>query len=106
MVATYLQTAIRAGAHAFSRARQRVQRGGSRRIAEPRVTLAAAPETAHAPLHPSDRAAERLIRERVAEAVSRSVGDGRLLAPGSHDEERVRVIIEEEVAAHERCAVT
>jgi pilus assembly protein CpaF len=57
-------------------------------------------------LHPSDRAAERLIRERVAEAVSRSLGDGRLLAPGSQEEERVRVIIDEEVASHERRAVT
>jgi pilus assembly protein CpaF len=57
-------------------------------------------------LHPSDRAAERLIRERVAETVSRSLGDGRLLAPGPQEEERVRAIIDEEVAAHERRAVT
>ncbi|MBV9578109.1 MAG: CpaF family protein [Chloroflexi bacterium] len=57
-------------------------------------------------LHPSDRTAERLIRERVAEAVSRSLGDGRLLTPGSQEEERVRTIIDEEVAAHERRAVT
>ncbi|HEY1298213.1 MAG TPA: ATPase, T2SS/T4P/T4SS family [Chloroflexota bacterium] len=57
-------------------------------------------------LHPSDRAAERLIRERVAEAVSRSLGDGRLLTPGSQEEERVRGIIDEEVASHERRAVT
>jgi pilus assembly protein CpaF len=57
-------------------------------------------------LHPSDRAAERLIRERVAEAVSRSLGDGRLLTPGDQEEQRVRTIIDEEVAAHERRAVT
>ena len=57
-------------------------------------------------LHPSDRAAERLIRERVVEAVSRSLGDGRLLAPGPQEEERVRAIIDEEVAAYERRAVT
>jgi pilus assembly protein CpaF len=57
-------------------------------------------------LHPSDRAAERLIRERVAESVGRSLGDGRLLAPTGQDEERVRVLIDEEVAAHERRAVT
>jgi pilus assembly protein CpaF len=57
-------------------------------------------------LHPSDRAAERSIRERVAEAVSRSLGDGRLLAPGSQEEEQVRNIIDEEVAAYERRAVT
>jgi pilus assembly protein CpaF len=63
-------------------------------------------EQSLAPLHPSDRAAERLIRERVAEAVSRWLGDGRLLSAGSHEEERVRAIIDEEVAAHERRAVT
>ncbi len=57
-------------------------------------------------LHPSDRAAERVIRERVAEAVSRSLGDGHLLAPTGQDEERVRVLIDAEVAAHERRAVT
>jgi pilus assembly protein CpaF len=57
-------------------------------------------------LHPSDRAAERRIRERVVEAVGRSLGDGRLLAPGPQEEERVRAIIDEEVAAHERRAVT
>jgi len=53
-----------------------------------------------------DRAAERLIRERVVEAVSRSLGDGRLLAPGGQDEERVRAIIDDEVAAYDRRAVT
>jgi pilus assembly protein CpaF len=57
-------------------------------------------------LHSSDRAAERLIREHVAEAVSRSLGDGRLLAPGTQEEERVRAIIDDEVAAYERRAVT
>jgi pilus assembly protein CpaF len=54
----------------------------------------------------SDRAAERLLRDRVAEAVSRSLGDGRLLAPTSQDEQRVRAIIDDEVAAYERRAVT
>ena len=57
-------------------------------------------------LHPSDRAAERAIRERVAETVSRSLGDGRLLTPGSQDEERVRAIIDDEVVGYERRAVT
>jgi pilus assembly protein CpaF len=66
------------------------------------ATLEAAPIG----LQPADRAAERFIRERVAEAVSHSLGDGRLLAPGGQEEERVRAIIEEEVAAHERRAVT
>jgi pilus assembly protein CpaF len=68
--------------------------------------MIAAAEATSGALHPSDRAAERQIRERVAEAVSRSLGDGRLLAPGSQEEERVRAIIDEEVAAHERRAVT
>jgi Flp pilus assembly CpaF family ATPase len=68
--------------------------------------MTAAAEATLGALHPSDRAAERLIRERVAETVSRSLGDGRLLAPGSQEEERVRAIIDEEVAAHERRAVT
>jgi pilus assembly protein CpaF len=54
----------------------------------------------------SDRAAERLIRERVAEAVSGWLGDGRLLAPSGESDARVRSIIEDEVAAYERRAVT
>ncbi|HEY0582785.1 MAG TPA: ATPase, T2SS/T4P/T4SS family [Chloroflexota bacterium] len=54
----------------------------------------------------TDRAAERLIRDRVADAVSRWLGDDRLLTPDSHDEQRVRSIIEDEVAAYERRAVT
>src|SRR5258708_7184238 len=55
---------------------------------------------------PSDRAAERLIRERVVDTVSRSLGDGRLLAPGGQDEEHVRAIIDDEVSAYDRRAVT
>ena len=68
--------------------------------------MVAAAESRQVTLHPSDRAAERAIREHVAEAVSRSLGDGRLLAPGAQEEERVRAIIEDEVAAYERRAVT
>jgi pilus assembly protein CpaF len=68
--------------------------------------VVAASDTTIGVLHPSDRAAERLIRGRIADAVSRSLGDGRLLTPGSQEEERVRAIIDEEVAAHERRAVT
>ena len=56
--------------------------------------------------HASDRAAERLIRERVSDAVSRALGDGQLPAPGAKEEDRVRIIIDEEVAAYERRAVT
>ena len=59
-----------------------------------------------APQAASDRVAERLIRERVAEAVSKSIGDGRLLAPSSQDEARVRAMIDQEIAAYERRAVT
>src|SRR5438552_15068500 len=57
-------------------------------------------------LHPSDRGAERAIRERVVEAVSRSLGDGQLLTPSAQDEARVRALIDEEVAGYERRAVT
>ncbi len=57
-------------------------------------------------LSATDRLAERVIRERVADAVSRSLGDGHLLAPHSEDEQRVRAIIDHEVEAYERRAVT
>jgi pilus assembly protein CpaF len=70
------------------------------RLAEPLAP------TAPRGLLASDRAAERVIRERVAEAVSRSLGDGRLPAPGGQDEARVRAIIDAEVEAYERRAVT
>ncbi len=68
--------------------------------------MVAVADSAGSAFHPADRAAERLIRERVADAVSRSIGDGRLLAPGGQEEERVRAIIDDEVAAYERRAVT
>ena len=55
---------------------------------------------------PTDRAAERIIRDRVADAVSRSLGDGHTLALSGQDEQRVRVIIDDEVASYERRAVT
>ncbi|HET6314942.1 MAG TPA: ATPase, T2SS/T4P/T4SS family, partial [Chloroflexota bacterium] len=54
----------------------------------------------------TDRLAERVIRERVAEAVSRSLGEGHLPSPHSEDEQRVRAIIDHEVATYERRAVT
>jgi pilus assembly protein CpaF len=57
-------------------------------------------------LHASDRAAERVIRERVADAVGRLLGDGHLLAPSDQDDARVRGLIDDEVAAYERRAVT
>ena len=54
----------------------------------------------------SDRAAERVIRERLAEPLSHQLGEGRLLSPTPHDEQRVRGLIEAEVDAYERRAVT
>src|SRR5205807_10032414 len=54
-------------------------------------------------LHPSDRAAERFIREQVADAVGRSLGDG-VLRPGAQEVERVRRLIDDEVVAYERRA--
>jgi pilus assembly protein CpaF len=58
------------------------------------------------PVATSDRAAERVIRERVADSVSHSLGEGRLLAPTDQDQERIRSIVDEEVGAYERRAVT
>ena len=58
------------------------------------------------PIAPTDRGAERIIRERVVQAVSRYLGDGRLLSPNAEDEQRVRAIIEDEVTAFERRVVT
>ncbi|HEY3060634.1 MAG TPA: ATPase, T2SS/T4P/T4SS family [Chloroflexota bacterium] len=58
------------------------------------------------PLVSSDRAAERVIRERVADGVSRALGDGHLLQPNGEDESTVRLIIEDEVTSYERRAVT
>ena len=56
--------------------------------------------------HATDRAAERTIREHVSEAVSRALGDNPLGSPAAKEEERVRTIIDEVVAAYERRAVT
>jgi pilus assembly protein CpaF len=86
------------------RPRRSTARRGDERLTDARVTGAV--DARPAPLHPSDRAAERLIRERVVEAVGRALGDARLAAHGGQDEERVRTIIDAEVAAHERRAVT
>jgi pilus assembly protein CpaF len=54
----------------------------------------------------SDRAAERQIRDRVTEAVGRFLGERRALAPDTQDQAWVRSLIEDEVAAYERRAVT
>ena len=61
-------------------------------VVDPRVGLAG-----------SDRAAERILRERIAEVFSQTLDD---LRAGPPDEARVRAVIEDEVAAYERRAVT
>jgi pilus assembly protein CpaF len=72
------------------------------------MVLTAAPPSylSATPIAATDRAAERFIRDRVAEAVSKWLGEGRLLAPGSQDEARVSALIDDEVASYERRAVT
>jgi pilus assembly protein CpaF len=54
----------------------------------------------------TDRLAERVIRERVVEAVSRAMGEGHVLASTEQDRERVGAIVDGEVASYERRAVT
>ncbi len=54
----------------------------------------------------TDRAAERTLREEVRAAVSRLLGERQLLTPGPEDEERIRALIREQVAAYQRRAAT
>lgn len=54
----------------------------------------------------ADRAAERTLREEVRAAVSRLLGERQLLTPGPEDEERIRALIREQVAAYQRRAAT
>jgi len=54
----------------------------------------------------ADRAAERALREEVRSAVDRLLGDGQLLAAGPEDEERIRVLIHDRVADHQRRAAS
>src|SRR5581483_4774226 len=54
----------------------------------------------------ADRAAERALREEVHEAVTRLLGERQLLTPGREDEERIRALIREHVAAYQRRAAT
>jgi pilus assembly protein CpaF len=54
----------------------------------------------------ADRAAERRLREEVREEIGRLLDDRRLLAPGPEDEERIRALVRERVAAHQRRAAT
>lgn len=55
---------------------------------------------------PSDRVAERLIRDRVADAIGRLLGETDLAPTNSVDDARVRALIDAEIAAYERRAVT
>ncbi|MBI4496651.1 MAG: CpaF family protein [Chloroflexi bacterium] len=55
---------------------------------------------------PVDRAAERTLREEIRVAVSRLLGERQLLTPGREDEERIRALIREQVAAYQRRAAT
>ena len=57
--------------------------------------------TAHA-----DRAGERALREEIRTEVSRLLGERQLLSPGPGDEERIRALIGERVAAYQRRAAT
>ncbi len=54
----------------------------------------------------SDRAAERALRQEIREAVSRLLGERELVAPGPDDEERIRVLIDDRIAAYQRRAVS
>ena len=51
-----------------------------------------------------DRAAERALREEVGAAVGRMLDERGLLVPDREDEERIRALIGERVAAHQRWA--
>lgn len=53
-----------------------------------------------------DRAAERALRQEIRAAVSRLLDERQLLTPGLEDEERIRGLIGEHVAAHQRRAAT
>ena len=52
----------------------------------------------------SDRTAERALRDEVRQAVSRLLGEQQLLVPGPADEERIRALIRDSVAAYQRRA--
>lgn len=54
----------------------------------------------------ADRQAERLLREEVRVAVGRLLGERELLTPGRDDEERIRVLIHDQVATYQRRAAT
>lgn len=53
-----------------------------------------------------DRAAERGLRSEVRTAVGRLLDERQLLAPGPEDEARIRALIRERIAEHQRRAAT
>jgi pilus assembly protein CpaF len=53
-----------------------------------------------------DRTAERELRGEIRREVSRLLGERQLLVPGPEDEARIRALIREHVAAHQRRAAT
>ena len=67
-------------------------------------TLAAMAETTFVPA--TDRSAERALRQEIHEAVSRLLGERELVAPGPDDEDRIRVLIDDRIAAYQRRAVS
>jgi len=64
------------------------------------------PSVNSAPFSASDRAAERALRQETREAVSRLLGERELVAPGPDDEDRIRVLIDDRIAAYQRRAVS
>jgi pilus assembly protein CpaF len=69
------------------------------------ATTSSPPASGRAPAS-IDRAAERALRDEVRTAVSRLLGERQLLVPGPEDEERIRALIQERVAAYQRRAAT
>lgn len=55
---------------------------------------------------PIDRAAERALRDEVRESLGRLLNDRQLITPRPEDEQRIRLVIRERVAAHRRAAAT
>src|SRR5437763_9620721 len=77
-----------------------VPRGGA-----PAANGVAGP-AARGPAPGGERAAERALRDEVRAALGQLLGEGHLLAPGPGDEARIRALIHERVAAHQRRMAT
>src|SRR5579862_5243398 len=57
-------------------------------------------------ISPSDRIAERALRDEIRAEVSRLLGERQLLSPGPEEEQRIRLLIAEHVATFQRRAAT